>query len=72
MTGTDQGPDMGGLKRFSRTVDRQLTEFFVGREAEIDFITNRVRHVARKLLVRDSGPEGGCTILITGIPRTGS
>ena len=71
MTGTDQGLDMGGLKDFARSTDREPAEFFVGREAEIDFITTRARHVARKLQKQDLEPAVGCTILITGVHGAG-
>ena len=71
MTGMNQEPDMGGLERFARTEDRELTEFFVGRKEEIRFITNRVGDVAQKQKEQSRRPATGQTVLITGVPGAG-
>ena len=66
-----QGPDIEGLERFSRTVDRELTNFFVGRENEIRLISNRTMDVAQKLKEQSRRPASGLTVLITGVPGAG-
>ena len=71
MTGTDQGPNIEGLKRFARTVDRRLTKFFVGREMEINFIAERVGRVALKQQKHVGNPAMDGTVLITAIPGAG-
>ena len=71
MTATDQGPDIEGLKRFARTVDRRLTKFFVGRETEINFIAERVEQVALKQQRHVGNPAADGTALITAIPGAG-
>ena len=71
MTGMNHGPDMGGLERFARSIDRQLTRFFVGREAEINRIAERVGDVALKQQEQAGWPAEGCTVLITGVPGAG-
>ena len=71
MAGMNRGPDTRGLERFSRTEDRELTEFFVGREKEIGFITDRVGDVALKQRQQADWPAEGCTVLITGVPGAG-
>ena len=71
MTAMNQGPDIGGLEQFSRTEDRELTEFFVGREKEIGFITDRVRDVALKNRMQSPQLAIGITVLITGVPGAG-
>ena len=70
-TGSTAGPDLEGLQHFLDTVDRQLTEFFVGREAEIDFIRRRVDMVERHHRARKRKPAAGSTVLITGVPGAG-
>ena len=71
MTGTDQGPDIEGLEEFASTTDRRLTEFFVGREKEIDKIAKRVRFVAKEHQQGKDDPAAGSTFLITGVPGAG-
>ena len=71
LTGTDQGPDIEGLKRFARTTDRELTDFFVGREMEINFIAERVGRVALKQQEHVGKPAADGTALITAIPGAG-
>ena len=71
MTEMNQVPDIDGLGRFACIEDRELTKFFVGREAEIGLIANRVREVALKQRERVDKPAAGCTILITGVPGAG-
>ena len=71
MTGMNHGPDIGRLRHFSRTEDRELTEFFVGREKEIGFITDRVRDVALKHRMQSPQLAMGITVLITGVPGAG-
>ena len=66
-----QRPDIGGLEHFSRTEDRELTNFFVGREKEIDFIIKRVRDVALKHKEHSLRSATGVTVLITGVPGAG-
>ena len=67
----NHGPDIVGLEQFSRTEDRELTEFFVGRRNEIGFITDRVRDVALKHQERSPQLAVGITVLITGVPGAG-
>ena len=62
---------MGGLERFARSIDRQLTQFFVGREAEINLIMERVGDVALRQREQTGWPAEGCTVLITGVPGAG-
>ena len=71
MTGMNRGPDIDGLERFARSIDRQLTEFFVGRRTEIDFIAKRVEDVALMQQQQADWPAEGCTVLITGVPGAG-
>ncbi len=71
MIGTDQGPDLVGLEDFAGTTDRELTDFFVGREGEIGQIANRARLVAQKHQQGKDDPAAGSTFLITGVPGAG-
>ena len=64
-------PDIEGIEDFSISTDRELTEFFVGRESELDFIARRVGRVARRHSAGAEAPAEGCTILITGVPGAG-
>ena len=66
-----QGPDIEGLKDFAGTTDRELTDFFVGREMEINFIAERVGQVALKQHRHVGNPAVDGTVLITAIPGAG-
>ena len=66
-----QGPDIEGLKVFAGTSDRELTNFFVGREEEIDRIAERAKSVAQNKKQGKKDPAAGSTFLITGVPGAG-
>ena len=66
-----RAPDIAGLVKFARSVDRRLTEFFVGRERELEIIRGRVADVARLHRSGEIQPGEGSTVLITGVPGAG-
>ena len=64
-------PDIAGLEDFAISRDRELTDFFVGRKSELDFIKRQVDRVARRRTAGVKTPSVGSTILITGVPGAG-
>ncbi len=68
---TRTAPDIEGLEAFAALSDRRLTAFFVGREPEITFITQRVQAVASGHRSGDREAVAGSTVLITGVPGAG-
>ena len=68
---TAGAPDIAGLRRFAMEGDRALTEFFVGREPEIEIILSRVESVARKRREGHPKPAESGAVLITGAPGAG-
>ena len=64
-------PMSGGLGKFCKENDRNLTAFFVGRMPEMEGVEASVDEVDEKRAAGRNNPATGSTVLITGIPGAG-
>ncbi|MCY4593067.1 MAG: ATP-binding protein [Alphaproteobacteria bacterium] len=64
-------PDIEGLTAFSRSSDRQLTPFFVGRRDEATDILRQLDAASQRYGSGNPAPAAGATRLIQGAPGAG-
>ena len=62
-------PDITGLKKFSRTADRELSPIFAGRHEEGERVLEQIEHCAERH--HEGLSTAGRTMLITGPPGMG-
>ena len=62
-------PDITGLKKFSRTADRELSPIFAGRHEEGERVLEQIEHCAERH--HEGLSTAGRTMLVTGPPGMG-
>ncbi len=63
--------DLVGLSVFIRRHARDKAPFFVGRQAQIDHIENRLEDIIESVRAGDDWPANSASLLIDGAPGVG-